>query len=72
MAIGQGCNPLLVEKSGLEKGKKGNIAVNEDMMASNEKVFAAGDIISGASTVIKAIGDAKIAASAIDKYLNKV
>jgi len=69
VAIGQGPNPLLVKQLDL-KMEDDVLVVDENQQTSDNKVFAAGDIASGASTVIKAMGDAKKAASAIDKYLN--
>jgi glutamate synthase (NADPH/NADH) small chain len=69
VAVGQGPNPLLIKQLELEKGKKGNLIVDTEGRTSNPKVWAAGDITSGASTVIKAIGDAKKAAESIDRYL---
>jgi glutamate synthase (NADPH/NADH) small chain len=69
VAIGQGPNPLLVKKLNL-KTEEGVLIVDENQQTSDPKVFAAGDITSGASTVIKAMGDAKKAAAAIDKFLN--
>ena len=70
VAIGQGPNPLLIKQSGLKTGKKGNLEVDPEMRCS-EKAWAAGDITSGASTVIQAMGDAKKAAASIDKYLKR-
>lgn len=69
VAVGQGPNPLLVGSTGL-KTEKGKLIVNDHQQASDPKIFAAGDIASGAATVIKAMGDAKKAASAIDRFLN--
>ena len=69
IAIGQGPNPLIAKTSKLEHGFKSNIVVDENMKTSMEGVYAAGDITSGAATVIKAMGDAKKAANTIDDYL---
>lgn len=69
-AIGQGPNPLLVRKlHGIHYGRKGNIIVDEDGRSSLDRVYAAGDIATGAATVILAMGGAKIAARAIDRML---
>ena len=69
-AIGQGPNPLL---SGLipelERGPKGNIVVDDDGRTSLPHVFAAGDIATGAATVIWAMGSAKNAARSINRML---
>jgi glutamate synthase (NADPH/NADH) small chain len=70
IAIGQGPNPLLIKQIAMNTGRKGNLIVDEEGRTNNPKVWAAGDITSGASTVIKAMGDAKKAAASIDKYLN--
>lgn len=69
IAIGQGPNPLLIKQLDLGAGRKGNLVADEEGRTTNPKVWAAGDITSGASTVIKAMGDAKKAAKSIDKYL---
>ena len=50
---------------------KGNIIVDENGMTSIPGVFAGGDIVRGAATVILAMGDGKRAAAAIDNYLKK-
>ncbi len=71
IAIGQGPNPLLIDKLDLEKDESGRLKVNDDMQTSDPKVFAGGDIIGGKSTVIKAMGDGKKTAQSIDKFLIK-
>ena len=71
-AIGQGPNPLLIRKiEGITYGRKGNIVVDEEGRSSLEKVFAAGDVATGAATVILAMGGAKKAARAIDRMLRE-
>jgi glutamate synthase (NADPH/NADH) small chain len=71
VSIGQGPNPLLVQStSGLETNKRGNITAAPDTMATSiPGVYAGGDIVTGAATVIAAMGAGKIAAGNIDKYL---
>jgi len=71
VAIGNSSNPLIGQTTpGLEVGKWGNVEVNWDTMATNMKgVYAGGDIIRGGATVILAMGDARIAATEMDKYL---
>ncbi len=69
IAIGQGPNPLIAKTSKLEHSHRNNLIVDENMKTSMEGVYAAGDITSGAATVIKAMGDAKKAAKAIDEYV---
>lgn len=71
VAIGQGPNPLVTKSTpGLELNKRGNIVVDEDtLMTSKPGVFAGGDIVTGAATVILAMGAGKKAAVGIDQYL---
>lgn len=69
-AIGQGPNPLLIRKlEGIRYGRKGNIMVDEEGSTNLDRVFAAGDVATGAATVILAMGGAKKAAKAIDRML---
>lgn len=70
IAIGQNPNPLLGKVTkGLKTNKDGTIAVDKDFMTSIAGCFAGGDIITGADTVIAAMGAGKKAAAAIDKYI---
>ena len=71
VAIGQGPNPLLTQKvPDLELTKWGNIVADPETGKTSKKgVFAGGDIVTGAATVILAMGAGKKAAVAIDKYL---
>jgi glutamate synthase (NADPH/NADH) small chain len=70
-AIGQGPNPLLLSLlPGIGRGRRGNIVVDDEGKSSLPHVFAGGDVASGASTVISAMGAAKQAARAIDRMLN--
>lgn len=73
MAIGQGPNPLVPKSTpGLDLTKRGNIIANEETgLTSKEGVFAGGDIVTGAATVILAMGAGKKAARAINDYLVK-
>jgi glutamate synthase (NADPH/NADH) small chain len=73
MAIGQGPNPLVqATTKGLSTNKKGNIVADPDTgMTSKPGVFAGGDIVTGAATVILAMGAGKKAATAIDNYLKE-
>ena len=69
-ALGFGVNPLITSTTkGIEVNKWGAIVVDDNGMTTKEGVFAAGDIITGGSTVIMAMGQAKTAAKGIDKYL---
>ena len=71
-AIGQGPNPLLInELPDLKRGKRGNVTVDEESRTSLRKVFAGGDVATGAATVILAMGAAKHAARAIDRMLRE-
>ncbi|AET66713.1 NADPH-dependent glutamate synthase, homotetrameric [Desulfosporosinus orientis DSM 765] len=71
VAIGQGPNPLVTTSTpGLELNKRGNIVADPDtLMTSKPGVFAGGDIVTGAATVILAMGAGKKAAAGIDQYL---
>lgn len=70
IAIGQNPNPLIpLSCQDIKTGKNGEIIVDENMMSSKKSVFAAGDIVSGAATVIEAMGDARKAAKGIHKYI---
>ena len=72
MAIGQGPNPLIKDTTpDLEVNKRGNIVAAEVGATSIPGVFAGGDIVTGAATVISAMGAGKKAAAAIDEYLSK-
>lgn len=70
MAIGQGPNPLIQDTTkDLETNKWGNIVADDNGKTSMEGVFAGGDIVTGAATVILAMGAGKKAAESIDEYL---
>jgi len=70
IAIGNIANPLIRQTTpGLEFNKWGNIVVDENCKTSLEGVYAGGDIVLGAATVILAMGQGRVAAAAINKYL---
>jgi len=71
IAIGNGPNPLLLSASPeIELNKWGNINANPETLATTMKgVYAGGDIVTGAATVIEAMGQGKIAARSIDKFI---
>jgi glutamate synthase (NADPH/NADH) small chain len=72
IAIGNLANPLIRQTTpGLEFNKWGNIIVNERCRTSMEGVYAGGDIVLGAATVILAMGQGRIAAAAMNEYLAK-
>jgi glutamate synthase (NADPH/NADH) small chain len=70
-AIGNSPNPLIPQTtSGLTIGRKGNIVIDpETGKTSRERVWAGGDIATGAATVISAMGAARKAASSIHEFL---
>ena len=72
MALGTSPNPLIKDTTkGLEVNDHGGIIVNEDALTSRQGVYAGGDAVTGAATVILAMGAGKNAARAIDEYLSK-
>jgi glutamate synthase (NADPH/NADH) small chain len=72
MALGTSPNPLIKSTTqGLETEKWGGIIADEHGLTSRENVYAGGDAVTGAATVILAMGAGKTAAEAIDKALSK-
>ena len=70
MSLGTVANPMLAHSiPGLETSRKGCIVADENGATSRPGVFAAGDVVSGAATVILAMGAARKAAAAIDAYV---
>ena len=70
VALGNGSNPLLVSTTpGLDADSKGHIIVDEKQATSHVKVWAGGDIVLGAATVILAMGEGRKAAAGINEYL---
>lgn len=70
MALGTSPNPLIVNSTdGLEANRRGGIIASEDGATTREGVFAGGDAVTGAATVILAMGAGRKAASAIRDYL---
>ena len=70
VSVGVSPNPIVPNSiPGLELGRKGTIAVNEDMQSSIPTIYAGGDIVRGGATVILAMGDGRRAAAAMDKQL---
>ena len=73
VAIGTRSNPMLTSSEpDLRINEWGYLVVDEDGMTSVPGIFAGGDIVRGAATVILAMGDGKRAARAIEKYLGTV
>ena len=73
MSIGTSPNPLIkTTTAGLETNKRGGIVVEENTGATSKTgVYAGGDAVTGAATVISAMGAGKLAAEAIDKYIKE-
>ena len=70
VSVGVSPNPIVPNSvEGLELGRKGTIAVNEDMQSSIPTIYAGGDIVRGGATVILAMGDGRHAAAAMDRQL---
>jgi glutamate synthase (NADPH/NADH) small chain len=72
MSLGTNPNPLIRSTTpGLDTNRKGCLIVNENEMTTRDGVFAGGDAVTGAATVILAMGAGKKGAAAIDEYLKK-
>ncbi len=72
MSIGTSPNPLIASTTdGLDINRHGCIVADEEGRTSRQGIFAGGDIVTGAATVILAMGAGKKAAKAIDEYLMK-
>jgi glutamate synthase (NADPH/NADH) small chain len=72
IAIGQGPNPLIQDTTpGMNTNKHGNIVADDDGKTTKEGVFAGGDIVTGAATVILAMGAGKKAAASIHEYVQQ-
>ena len=71
MSLGTSPNPLIKSTTqGLEVNRKGGIIVNEDGLTSRPGVYAGGDAVTGAATVILAMGAGKLGAKSIHEYLS--
>ncbi len=71
MSLGTSPNPLIKSTTeGLEVNRKGGIIVNEDGLTSRAGVYAGGDAVTGAATVILAMGAGKLGAKSIHEYLS--
>ena len=70
MALGTAPNPLIVNTTdGLEATRRGGLVADEEGRTTREGIFAGGDAVTGAATVILAMGAGRKAAKAIDEYL---
>ena len=73
MALGTDANKLITSTTdNLETNKRGNIVADDKQATSRKGVFAGGDIVSGAATVILAMGAGKVAAKSIDEYIKSL
>lgn len=73
MALGTDANKLITSTTdNLEVNKRGNIVADEKQATSRKGVFAGGDIVSGAATVILAMGAGRTAAASIDEYIKSL
>ncbi len=72
MSLGTSPNPLIARTtSGLETNRRGCLVADEDGRTAREGVFAGGDAVTGAATVILAMGAGRKAAAAIDRYIKE-
>lgn len=72
VSVGVSPNPIVPSSiKGLELGRKGTIAVNENMQSSIPTIYAGGDIVRGGATVILAMGDGRKAAASMHAQLSK-
>ena len=70
VSVSQGSeNSLVKPTTGIETNQRGLLTVSEDGSTTREGVFAGGDAVTGAATVIKAMGAGKAAAKAMDEYI---
>ena len=70
MALGTSPNPLIKSTTeGLEVSKWGGIVTDDNGKTSRDGIYAGGDAVTGAATVILAMGAGKVAAASIDKYI---
>ena len=72
MSIGTKLNKLILETTeNLEANDRGGIGVDGKAATNRPGIFAGGDAVTGAATVIKAMGAGKVAAAGIDEFLSK-
>ncbi len=72
MAIGTKLNKLILDTTeNLEPNERGGIGTDEKANTNRPEIFAGGDAVTGAATVIKAMGAGKVAAAGIDEYLSR-
>ena len=72
MSIGTKLNTLILDTTAqLEANKRGGIGTDDGAATNRDGIFAGGDAVTGAATVIKAMGAGKVAAASMDDYLSK-
>jgi glutamate synthase (NADPH/NADH) small chain len=69
LAIGRGPNSFLQKKAGLDTGKRNSIAISNDFKTSIDRVFAAGDVTSGETLIVKAMEKGREAAQRVHEFL---
>ena len=69
LAVGRGPDSFLQKRAGLKTGKKNSIAVDDQLRTSMTGVFAAGDVTTGETLVVKAMGSGRDAAQRMHEYL---
>ena len=73
MSLGTAPNPLIATTTpGLERNRKGGIEATDDGITTRKGVFAGGDAVTGAATVILAMGAGRRAAKSIDEYIRSL
>jgi glutamate synthase (NADPH/NADH) small chain len=72
LAVGRGPNSFLQKQAGLKMGRKNSIAVDDHFRTSMHGVFAAGDVTTGETLVVKAMGSGRDAAQRIHEYLSGI
>ena len=72
IAIGRGPNSFLPKKAGMQMGLKGAISINDHCMTSLPGVFAAGDVVTGESLVVRAMARGREAAQRIHEYIQNI
>jgi glutamate synthase (NADPH/NADH) small chain len=69
LAVGRGPNSFLQKKEGLKTGKKNSIVIDDKHKTSMDRVFAAGDVTTGETLVVKAMGSGRDGAQRVHEYL---
>ena len=69
IAIGRGPNSFLQKKAGINTGKRNSIAITDDYKTSMNGIFAAGDVTSGETLIVKAMEKGREAAQRVHEYL---